>query len=343
MKKPSSLALSIVLMVLLSSMLIVTSTVKARELVSLTIKPDGSVEPSTTLLERNGTTYTFKGDIFGTIWVQTNNIIIDGAGHTLRGNGINTGQNSEIGILLGGSDLSHRVCHGILVENLKISDIPRGIYSVGGSNNSFLGNYFENSGIEFQGNANQTGDIVKHNTFVNASISFDYNPNGTDCIVENNLIDSRIGIWLAKEPIVDRNYWSNYSAQNPDAKELHNSGVWDTPYVYQSTDDSARLPGAGGQGKDQPCIDYHPLVNHIIDFEIPTFNIPIPSEPPTSSPHPTINTGPEPPKTEPFPTTLVIVFILSVAVVGIGLFILKKRKSKVGPVVLKVNPILRRY
>src|SRR5665648_284634 len=219
--------ITIVTVCFILSISIVMLPVRAQEPLNLTIKPDGSVEPNTDLLERNGTVYTFKGDIFGTIWVQTNNIIIDGAGHTLRGNGINTGQNTEIGVLLGGSDLSHRVCHGVLVKNLKISDIPRGIYSVGGSNNSFLGNYFENSGIEFQGNANQTGDIVKHNTFVNASISFDYNPNGTDCIVENNLIDSRIGIWLAKEPIVDRNYWSNYSAQNPDAKELDNSGVWD--------------------------------------------------------------------------------------------------------------------
>jgi hypothetical protein len=315
------IALGIVCLIVFLS--IFTLPVKAQEPLNLTIKPDGIVEPFTDLLERNGIVYTFKGDIFGTIWVQTNNIIIDGAGHTLRGNGSKTGKNTEIGILLGGSDLSHRVCHGVIVENLKISG-SRGIYSVGGSNNSFLGNYFENSGIEFFGNANQTGDIVKHNTFVNASISFDYNPNGTDCIVENNLIDSRIGIWLAKEPIVDRNYWSNYSAQNPDAKELDNSGVWDTPYVYQSTDDSAHLPGAGSRGKDQPCIDHQPLVNPITDFEIPNFSL-FPSATPTSQ-LPTINTGAEPPKTEPFPTILIaVVSIVAVALVAAGLLVYHKK------------------
>jgi len=73
MKKPS-LALSIVLMVLLASILILTSPVKAQESVNLTIKPDGSVEPNTNLLEGNGNTYTFNGDIFGTIWVQTTNL-----------------------------------------------------------------------------------------------------------------------------------------------------------------------------------------------------------------------------------------------------------------------------
>jgi hypothetical protein len=85
--KKTALALSLVLIGLLASVLILTSPAKAQEPLNLTIKPDGSIEPSTNLLERNGTTYTFKGDIFGTIWVQTNNIIIDGAGHTVQGNG----------------------------------------------------------------------------------------------------------------------------------------------------------------------------------------------------------------------------------------------------------------
>lgn len=93
--------IALILISLMVSLSILASPIKAQEPLNLTIKPNGSIEPSTNLLERNGTVYTFKGDIFGTIWVQTNNIIIDGTGHTLRGNGINTGQNSEIGILLG--------------------------------------------------------------------------------------------------------------------------------------------------------------------------------------------------------------------------------------------------
>ena len=97
------------------------------------------------MLERNGTTHTFKGDIFGAIWVRTNNIIIDGAGHTLQGNGIDAGQNTEIGILLGGSDLSHRECRSVLMENLRVLNIPAGVFSVGESNNSFIGNYFDRS------------------------------------------------------------------------------------------------------------------------------------------------------------------------------------------------------
>jgi hypothetical protein len=249
--KRTAVALSLVLIGLLASVLILTVPVKAQEPLNLTIKPDGSVEPSTNLLERNGTTYTFKDDIFGTIWVQTNNIIIDGAGHTLQGNGVNTGQNTEIGILLGGPDLSHRECKAVLVKNLRISNVPSGIFSVGGSNNSFIGNYFDKSGMEIQGNANLTGNLIEHNTFVSTSISYDYDPNGTDIITENNFVNSTIYVWLANAPVVDRNYWSNYAAKYPDSKELDSSGIWDTPNVY---------------GMFQPShwgIDYHPLVKPI--------------------------------------------------------------------------------
>jgi hypothetical protein len=312
--KKSALALSIVLMVLLASILILTSLVKAQELVSLTIKPDGSVVPSTSLLERNGTTYTFKGDIFGTIWVQTSNIIIDGAGHTLQGNGIDTGQNTEIGILLGGPDLSRRECTAVLVKNLRIFNIPAGVFSVGGSNNSFIGNYFDKSSMEIQGNANGTGDLIKHNNLVNATVLFDYNPNGTDIITENNFVNSTIYLALSSAPVVDSNYWSNYTAKYPNAKELDSSGIWDNPYVYGIF-----------QGVNS-SIDYHPLVNPVTDFEIPNFNIPLSSATPTSTQHPTINTGPEPPKTEPLPTTIVAaVTLVVVLAVAAGLLVYHKK------------------
>jgi hypothetical protein len=305
------IALALVLIGLLASVLILTSPAKAQEPLNLTIKPDGSIEPSTNLLERNGTTYTFKGDIFGTIWVQTNNIIIDGAGHTLQGNGINTGQNSEIGILLGGPDLSNRECRAVLVKNLRIYNVPRGIFSVGGSNNSFIGNYFDKSGIEIQGNANQTGDLIKHNTLINASVSFNYNPNGTDIITENNFVNNAIYLLLSNAPIVDRNYWSNYTAIYSNAKEMDSSGIWDTPYVYGTF-----------QGVNS-SIDYHPLVNPINDFEIPDFSNAIPTQTPTSTTSDTAVASEIPIQT--------IAVILVVSAIGVGMSLLvyyKKRKRQ---------------
>jgi hypothetical protein len=265
----TELSVSIAVVLLLASMIATVQFVEAQPTQTIIIKPDGSVAPNTSLLERNGTIYTFKGDIFGTIWVQTGNIVIEGAGQTLQGNGVDTGQNSEIGILLGGPDLSHRICQNVLVKNLRINNIPRGVYSVGGSNNSFIGNYFDNSGMQIQGNANGTGDIVEHNSIVNAVIGFDYNPNGTDIIRENNFVNASIWLGLSNAPMVDRNYWSDYTAKYPDARELGNSGIWDTPYVYGSFE------------RVNSSLDLHPLVNPITDFEI--LNFINPNATPTSS------------------------------------------------------------
>jgi hypothetical protein len=267
-----------IIICLLGTAIIATAMpVNAQEPLNLIIKPDGTVSPATELLERNGATYTFTGDIFGTIWVQTNNIIIDGAGYTLEGDGVESGQNSDIGVLLGGPDLSHRICNGVLVENLRIFNIPRGIFTVGSSNNSFIGNYLENAGIEIQGGASLAGNLIFHNTIINGTISFDYYRNVTDTITENNFFDSQIAVWLANPPISYKNYWSNYTAIYPDAEEIDQTGIWDTPYVsvnyygYNST-------------------DMHPLVNPVVEFAVTDFNsrtLTEAAQTPTATPSPT--------------------------------------------------------
>ena len=256
--------IAVVIIIVLSFSLVTGVQIcQAQSSLAITIKPDGSIEPITTLLERNGTTYTFKGDIEGTIWVQTDNIVIDGEGHSLIGNGTNTGKNEEIGILLGGPDLSYRRCQGVLIENLRIYNIPRGIYMVGGSNNSIIGNYLERSGMQIQGNANGTGDLVERNTILNNSIVFDYNPNGTDILTENNFVDSGVAVLLANPPIVDRNYWSDYTTNYPNALEIQGTGIGNTPYVFSTFQNGTQTI---------PCQDNHPLLNPVsISFSsVPT-------------------------------------------------------------------------
>ena len=297
--------IALVTVCLIVSLSIVALPVKAQEPLNLTIKPDGSIEPNTdfTWLQRNGTTYTFIVDIFGTITVQRAGITIDGAGHTLQGNS----RESFRGINLVGQDETYNSYGNVLVKNLRISNFAEGIYTPS-NNNSFIGNFFDNARIHIIGGSDE-GNILKHNIFNSTEIFVDYNNGGNDVITENNFIDSWIFVDLAKPPIVDKNYWSNYTAEYPNAKELDNSGIWDTPNVYDKF--------IGGSHGNYSAIDYHPLVNPITDFEIPNFNIPLPSAPPSSTKHPTINTGAEPPKTEPFQLTIVaavtLVVVLAVA------------------------------
>ena len=320
---------ALILMSLVVSLLTLASPIKAQEPLNLTIKPDGSIEPNTgfTWLQRKGNIYTFIGDIFGTITVQKDYITIDGAGYTLQG--------IRKGIELVGKDRSHRICTNVLIKNTRICTSEEGIFSIGSSNNSLIGNHFENTLIRIGGSYNSTADLIKHNVIKNTTIQFEYCRSGIDVITENNFYNSRIFIWLSNYPIVDKNYWSDYETKYPNAKVLADSATWNTQYALNPDDNG--------------FVDYHPLINPVTDFEIPGFNNPTltplptppitttpsqpnfgPTSPPTTSPsqQPTINTGAYQPQAEPFLTTLAVAAIIVVAVVGAGLLVYYKKYNR---------------
>ena len=287
--------------------LIVALPTKAQEPLDITIKPDGSVEPTTDLLERNGNTYTFKGDIYGTIRVQTDDIIIDGAGHTLQGYG------DREDIYLVGPDSSRPHCVNVLVENLRLRDGV--IRTAGASNHSFIGNYFDNSGIQMQFGGNGTGNIVKHNTFRHGWVFYDYNHYGNDIFIENNFLDSRIFIGIAVQPHADYNYWDNYTINYPNAKEVDNSGVWDTPYVGTSFD-----------GKQ--CVDYYPLVNPVTEGILDPNN-PHPTPTTSASPSATATSTATAPASDAqtINPTLLLAIIIAVPLAALAVAAIVARKN----------------
>ena len=116
------------------------------------IKQDGSIDPATAPIRRDGEVYTFTEDAFARIYVQRSNITIDGAGYTLRGpyNGTATdiwiiGQGPDqqtnetlvpwvIGIDLGGADVT-----GLTIRNLNVKNFSIGMY-IWTENNTVIGN-----------------------------------------------------------------------------------------------------------------------------------------------------------------------------------------------------------
>ena len=260
------------LVALAASLLVLTLPVKGEEFLNLTITSDGSIQPATSLLQRNGDTYTFKGNIYGCIRVQKNGVTIDGAGLTLQGRGLA----DERGVYLVGPEGIHLIGMQLVVKNLRICNFTEGIFLVGLSNSTITGNLFESAGLHIIGNLKLAGDQINHNTFKNSTIFVDYNSGGKDNITQNNFVDSTIFVDLSNPPIVDRNYWSNYTAEYPDAKEIGPSGVWDTPNDYDKF--------IGGSHGQEPCIDNHPLVNPVVNTEIAAFNVPVATPTPTISP-----------------------------------------------------------
>jgi hypothetical protein len=374
--KKTALALALIFSFLFSAVIGTqfTNSAAAETYSTITIKPDGSIE-GTDKIQRQGDVYTLISDVFGSIEVQKSSIVIDGAGHTLQGRkGVN-----ERGVYLVGPDRSHPVCGNVLVKNLRISNFFEGIFVLGASNNSIIGNFLDNSGIHLIGSPNNIGDLIKHNTLSGAGIFVDYNSGGIDVITENNFIDCTIFVDLSKPPIVDKNYWSNYTAEYPNAKELDNSGTWDTPYVYDKF--------VGGSHGNDPCIDYHPLMQPIEvpafpDITAPAVSVVSPENKTYASSNVSLAFGIDEPivwagysldggenvtvtgnttltelpnglhsvvvyandtfgnmgrseavtftvdASEPFPTTLVIASVGSVAIVGLGLLVYFKKRKK---------------
>jgi hypothetical protein len=318
--------LTICLIISLSTLALPVLPVKAQEQepLNLTIKPDGSIEPDTDViwLQRNGSTYTFVVDILATITVQKAGITIDGAGHTLQGNSKSSGLG---GINLVGHDETFSAYGNVLVKNLRIIDFLEGIRTPS-NNNSFIGNRFENTRIHILGGP--AGNVVKNNFFINSEIFVDYNYGGHDAITENNFFDSNILVDLADAPYVDMNYWSNYTTKYPNATQVEGLEIWNTPYLDYT------YSWATGRS-----IDYHPLVNPIIDFEIPAFGIFPSSATPTPTQPPTTGTGDEPPHIEPFLTTIVIALIVTASVLGISLVVYRNRRqgSKLGALISLEN------
>jgi len=242
MMHEKSIALIVVLISLITVLAI--QPVKAQFLGSIYISADGSVV-GTNSIQRNGNIYTLTANISGGIQVQKSYIVIDGAGYTVEGSG------EEVGIDLSAnySYQSPIQINNVTVKNLRIVNCYHGIGNEGAHNNTFIGNYVADCDTAFwiTGSSNNT---LRFNTVKDCvtGISINYGSSG-NVITENNIINVGVLVWLSPEPTVDRNYWSDYLTKYPNAKEIGNSGIWDTPYNY------------GGSLGD--FTDNHPLIEPV--------------------------------------------------------------------------------
>ncbi|MGD6808100.1 MAG: NosD domain-containing protein [Candidatus Bathyarchaeia archaeon] len=232
--------------------LLVALPANAQQYQSIIIYSDGSIT-GTNNIQHDGNTYTLTDNIFGHIQVQKSYITINGAGYTIKGNNYDAAFDLTNGY---GGDPSRSLLNNLTVTNLRILNFSAGIYS-NSKNNVFSQLYLANcdSGILLMGAEN---NLITSNTFENNSnaVSIDYCRGETaNVITKNNLINNDIIVWLSTKPIIDRNYYSNYSAKYPNAKEINATGVWDTPY------ESVRF------------VDVHPLMHKIEENPIPELNL----------------------------------------------------------------------
>jgi len=201
------------------------------------IRSDGSVEGTDKITQLNGNIYTFTANIFGEIKVQRGNCVIDGAGYTLQGTWTGYDPNNYVyskGIDLSNnrvSEPSRSAITDVTIKNLVIINFLYGIEGINSYNNTIVGCYISDCGRGI----NMPNNFLIANNTIRSGIVIDYT-NADNIITQNNMIPkgeyeeypaaNLVGVWLAEQPTVYMNYWSDYNGTDMDG-----DGIGDTPYV----------------------------------------------------------------------------------------------------------------
>jgi parallel beta-helix repeat protein len=195
------------------------------------IRADGTIDPpDAPIITYDRITYTLTGNITSTadgIFIDRNNIVIDGAGYTISGSGV------EEGIALN----TIHLIHNVTVKNTVIMNFWYGINLFHSSNNSIIGNSITNNvgGIWLEYSAYNSiigNSITNHKE---CGIGFDFSSNNV--IYHNNFISNNVQVerydsanfWDDGYPS-GGNYWSDYTGV-----DLNNDGIGDTPYMIDAS------------------------------------------------------------------------------------------------------------
>jgi parallel beta-helix repeat protein len=202
---------------------------------------DGSVQPSTAPISSvDNVTYTLTDNIVGNVTdssaiiIRKDNIIIDGAGHTLQG----TQASNSTGIELYAS-------RNATIVNMKITAYGRGIWLASSSNNTISGNNITASkwdGIYLYSSSNNS--VSGNNITASNATGIGLYSSSNNTIYRNNLNNTSqvysynsTNVWDDGYPS-GGNYWSNYPDvdlySGPYQNETGSDGIWDHPYVIDA-------------------------------------------------------------------------------------------------------------
>jgi parallel beta-helix repeat protein len=280
-----SAALLLVLIFLAAPCTVVAKPVKAQYQGDITIKADGSVNPSTAPIERLGTSYILTSNVAGNIAVKTNNIVFAGNGHTITGI-------LRIGSLPTAPTAGISYTSNVTIENFTVTGSYYGILltqtsnvivannTITGTGNGILALGEPTAAIAVEGGGSNviTGNIIANN--YNAMLFLETENN---LIVGNNITNnknpyvtvSNVMFWGASHNTIYHNNFIGDSslAGNAAFNSPYSVNVWDNGYPsggnywsdYQKRYPSATEIDGSGIGNtsyvvDGQNIDRYPLM-----------------------------------------------------------------------------------
>jgi nitrous oxidase accessory protein len=220
--------------------------------------------------------YTFTADICGSIVVERDNVVLNGAGYTLQGDGSQNGialngisnatiksltlSSFNIGIVVRGSDDNK------ILENT-ITDSFRGLDFTASENNTVSRNYIANNqdGIALENMYNNIFDNVITD---NSNVGIFLNGAGYNSIIGNNITKNSRGILV--HVCYDNVFYHNNFVNNVNHVETDGSNdIWDNGEEGNYWDKYTGLDSDGDGIGDIPYIidennrDNHPLTNMV--------------------------------------------------------------------------------
>jgi len=172
------------------------------------IRADGSVDPpGAPISSVDNITYIFTADIYDSIVVERDNIVVDGAGYTVEGPA------AEWGIYL-----SQR--ENVTIRNAEIKVFTYGIYLDGSSLTSIYGNNITNNGDGIK-LSSSSGNSIFGNNITNSGNGIYFMPySNYNSISGNNITNNSNGIYFWASHYMDSSSDNSISGNNITANSI---------------------------------------------------------------------------------------------------------------------------
>jgi parallel beta-helix repeat protein len=145
------------------------------------IRANGSVDPADAPIQREGDIYTLTEDIYGSIVVERDDVVVDGTGYVLHGTG------KETGVKLSGRN-------NVTIENMEIEAFHTGVIISDSSNNKLYENNITNNLYSIRlyqsSNNSMSGNNITASVFISIWLE-----NSSDIVLcRNNVFANWFGL-----------------------------------------------------------------------------------------------------------------------------------------------------